>query len=214
MNARGGWFVTFEGIEGVGKSTQVSRAGAVLAATGVEVVTTREPGGTPLAEQLRALVLGRAGEPVTPAAELLIMYAARAQHTANLIRPALERGAFVLCDRYGDASYAYQGGGRGVSDALIAPLATLAQDGLTPDLTLLFDAPVAIALERARSRSGAGDRIEAETIAFFERVRAKYLALARAQPDRFRVFDATRPVEQIAGQVASALLALREGRTP
>ena len=164
MNARGGWFVTFEGIEGVGKSTQVSRAGAVLAATGVEVVTTREPGGTPLAEQLRALVLGRAGEPVTPAAELLIMYAARAQHTANLIRPALERGAFVLCDRYGDASYAYQGGGRGVSDALIAPLATLAQDGLTPDLTLLFDAPVAIALERARSRSGAGDRIEAETI--------------------------------------------------
>jgi len=209
-----GWFVTFEGIEGVGKSTQVTRAAHALAAMHVEVVSTREPGGTPLAERLRSLVLERGEEPVTPAAELLIMYAARAQHTANLIRPALERGAFVLCDRYGDASYAYQGGGRGVNDVLIAPLAKLAQDGLVPDLTLLFDAPVAIALERARNRSGAGDRIEAETLAFFERVRAKYLALARAEPDRFRVLDATRPVEQLAAQVSAALLALREGRTP
>ena len=214
MTARAGWFVTFEGIEGVGKSTQVALARDVLEARGVEVVTTREPGGTPLAEALRALVLGRGTEPVTPAAELMIMYAARAQHTANLIRPALARGAVVLCDRYGDASYAYQGGGRGVGDALIAPLATLAQDGLVPDLTLLFDAPVTVALARARSRSGAGDRIEAETVAFFERVRAKYLERARAEPDRFRVLDATRPVEQLGALVATALEALLAGRRP
>ena len=204
-------FVTFEGVEGVGKSTQVALARDALVAAGIEVVTTREPGGTPLAERLRALVLDHGSEPVTPAAELLIMYAARAQHTANLIRPALAAGRYVLCDRYADASYAYQGGGRGVPDAQIAPLAALAQDGLLPDLTLLLDAPVAIALARARSRAGAGDRIEAETVAFFERVRAKYLARARAEPERFRVLDATRPAAQIAAEAATLLLALRAG---
>jgi dTMP kinase len=177
------------------------------------VVATREPGGTPLAEALRSLVLGaRSSEPVTPAAELLIMYAARAQHTTNLIRPALARGALVLCDRYGDASYAYQGGGRGVADELIAPLSHLAQGGLRPDLTLLFDAPVELALARARSRGAGADRIEAETVAFFLRVREKYLALARAEPGRIRVIDATQSVAVVAAKVEACLLQLLEGR--
>lgn len=206
MNAvRAGRFVTFEGIEGVGKSTQVDRARAVLAARGADVVTTREPGGTPLAERIRAVVLGRGEEPVPPAAELLLMFAARAVHTANLVRPALERGAWVLCDRYTDATYAYQGGGRGVPDREIAGLATLAHPGLVPDLTLLFDAPVGLALSRARGRSGAADRIESETLEFFERARAKYLAIARAEPDRVRVIDATRTADEVAAAVARHL---------
>jgi dTMP kinase len=205
---RPGRFVTFEGIEGVGKSTQVERARAALAAAGREVVTTREPGGTPLAERIRNVVLDHGEEPVPPAAELLLMFAARAVHTANLVRPALARGAWVLCDRYTDATYAYQGGGRGVPDREIAGLAALAHPGLAPDLTLLFDAPVAVALSRARGRSGAGDRIESETLEFFERARAKYLAIARSDPDRVRVIDATRPPDDVAAAVARHLAEL------
>lgn len=208
IGARRGRFVTFEGIEGVGKSTQVDRARAALVATGADVVTTREPGGTALAERIRAVVLDHGDEPVPPAAELLLMFAARAVHTANLVRPALDRGAWVLCDRYTDATYAYQGGGRGVADRDIASLAGLAHPGLAPDLTLLFDAPVAIALGRARGRSSAADRIESETLEFFERVRAKYLAIARAEPDRVRVIDATRTPDEIATAVARHLAEL------
>ena len=204
MNARGGWFVTFEGIEGVGKSTQVSRAGAVLAATGVEVVTTREPGGTPLAEQLRALVLGRAGEPVTPAAELLIMYAARAQHTANLIRPALERGAFVLCDRYGDASYAYQGGGRGFDWDVLSQLEHWVQQGdttlLQPELTVWFDLPPAVAAERLE-KARVPDRFESQSRSFFENVAAGYARRFAVQPQRFVRINA----DQTPAEVWSAL---------
>ena len=192
-----GRFVTFEGIEGVGKSTQLERLRARLAAGGREVVATREPGGTPLAERIRGLVLERGEEGVPPAAELLLMFAARAVHTANRIRPALARGAWVLCDRYTDATYAYQGGGRGVADPTIAALAGLAHPDLQPDLTLLFDAPVGVALARARGRTADADRMESETGVFFERVRAKYLELARRDPDRVRVIDATRDPDAI-----------------
>lgn len=211
MTRTPGRFVTFEGIEGVGKTTQVARARAWLEGRGVEVVASREPGGTPLAEALRALVLGTSAEPIAPATELLIMQAARAQHTAVLLAPAVARGAFVLCDRYVDATYAYQGGGRGVPDAEIAPLARVAQQGLVPDLTVLLDAPVALALARAQARPGAADRIEAEAVAFFERVRAKYLARARAEPDRIRVLDATQDADTLAVAVSRLLGPLLAG---
>jgi dTMP kinase len=207
---RQGRFITFEGIEGVGKSTQLEHLRAALAAAGIEVVATREPGGTPLAERIRELVLHASGEPVPVAAELLLMFAARAVHTENLVRPSLARGAWVLCDRYTDATYAYQGGGRGVADADIEPLARLAQRGLVPDLTILLDAPVATALERARTRRGRADRIEAETIAFFERVRARYLALAAAAPGRIALIDASRGPEAVAADVARAVDAVRD----
>lgn len=199
---RAGRFITFEGIEGVGKTTQIVGVYEHLAAQGRAVVRTREPGGTPLAERIRDVVLGAAGEPVPAAAELMLMFSARAVHTDNLIRPALARGEWVLCDRYTDATYAYQGGGRGVADRDIATLAGLAHPGLAPDLTVLLDAPVQVALARARSRAAAADRIEAETVAFFERARAKYLEIARREPDRVRVVDATRS----PGEVATAIL--------
>jgi dTMP kinase len=200
-----GRFVTFEGIEGVGKSTQVARVRELLAAHGRTVVATREPGGTPLAERIRGVVLGAAGEAVPPAAELMLMFAARAVHTANLIRPALARGDWVLCDRYTDATYAYQGGGRGVPDREIAALADLAHPGLVPDLTLLLDAPVQVALGRARSRGGESDRIEQETLEFFQRARAKYLEIARREPDRVRVVDATRSPDEVGAVIARHL---------
>jgi dTMP kinase len=203
-----GRFITFEGVEGVGKTTQLERLKATLEAAGREVVATREPGGTPLAERIRELVLHETAEPVPVAAELLLMFAARAVHTENLLRPALARGAWVLCDRYTDATYAYQGAGRGVADADIEPLARLAQRGLAPDLTILLDAPVATALERARARRGRADRIEAETVAFFERVRARYLALAAAAPGRMAVVDAGRAPAAVARDVARAVDAL------
>ena len=204
-----GRFVTFEGIEGVGKSTQLELGRAALAARGLVVLATREPGGTPLAERIRELVLEEGNEPVPPAAELLLMLAARAVHSANLIRPALARGTWVLCDRYTDATYAYQGGGRGIDERVIAPLAALAQQGPAPDLTLLFDAPVAVALARARSRAGA-DRIEAEAVQFFERVRTRYLERARHEAARCRILDATRPAAEIAAVVAGHLRELEE----
>jgi dTMP kinase len=203
-----GRFVTFEGIEGVGKSTQVARVRARLEAAGRRVVATREPGGTPLAERIRAVVLGGTDEAVPPAAELLLMFAARAVHTANLIRPALERGDWVLCDRYTDATHAYQGGGRGVPEREIAALAALAHPGLAPDLTVLLDAPVSVALGRARARAGQADRIEQETVAFFERVRARYLEIARREPDRVRIVDATRTPDEVSAAIERQLAEL------
>jgi dTMP kinase len=199
-----GRFITFEGIEGVGKSTQLARLASALEARGVEVVVTREPGGTPLAERIRALVLHDRSEPVPAATELLLMFAARAAHTENLIRPALGRGAWVLCDRYTDATYAYQGGGRGVEDEVIGGLAKLAQRGLWPDLTLVLDAPVAPMLARARAR-GSLDRIEGETLAFFERVRAKYIARATAEPHRMVLIEADRPIEAVTAGITDAM---------
>ena len=206
-----GRFVSFEGIEGVGKSTQLAHARAWLDARGREVIATREPGGTAFAESIRALVLGPAPEPVPPETELLLMFAARSVHTANLIRPALARGAWVLCDRYIDASHAYQGGGRGLATAAIDALAALAEHGLEPDLTLLFDAPVALALARARARAGHHDRIEAETVAFFERVRGRYLERARHAPGRIRVIDAQADEASVAAVVAGELAGIHGG---
>jgi dTMP kinase len=200
-----GCFITFEGVEGVGKSTQLSLLEDWLVARGHDVVVTREPGGTPLAEQIRALVLHNRSEAMPDAAELMLMFAARAVHTENLIRPALARGAVVLCDRYTDATYAYQGGGRGIDDALIDPLATLAQRGLWPDLTILLDAPVAPALERARARSGKADRIEGEAVAFFERVRERYLHRASKEPERISVVDAVGSVAQVSERIAAVV---------
>jgi dTMP kinase len=198
-----GCFITFEGVEGVGKSTQLSLLEDTLVARGLDVVVTREPGGTPLAEQMRALVLHNRSEPMPDAAELMLMFAARAVHTENLIRPALARGAVVLCDRYTDATYAYQGGGRGIEDRLIDPLALLAQRGLWPALTILLDAPIGPSLERARARAGKTDRIEGETLAFFERVRERYLQRAAQNPQRIRVVEAYGSREDVAARIAA-----------
>jgi dTMP kinase len=204
-----GRFVTFEGGEGVGKSTQLGRAAAWLRESGREVVVTREPGGTPRAERLRELLLARSDEPMPPGCELLLMFAARATHVANLVEPALARGAWVLCDRFTDASYAYQGGGRGLPTSLIDALPPLAHPALEPHLTLLLDAPVAIGLARAAARHGtAPDRFESERREFFERVREAYLARARGEPQRIRIVDATGTIDEVQSAVRAALAPL------
>lgn len=200
-----GKFVTFEGIEGVGKSTQVARAAAHLRSRGVEVVVTREPGGTPLAEALRRIVLEPHEEPLDGISELLLMFAARSIHLANLIEPALRRGAWVLCDRFTDATEAYQGGGRGVDLRDVHALERIAQRGRRPDLTLLLDAPVAVAAARARARGPQTDRFETERTEFFERVRAAYLAILAREPGRVYRVDATRGIEAVAQDVAGSL---------
>jgi dTMP kinase len=205
-----GRFITLEGIEGAGKSTVAKFAREWLEAHGHEVTLTREPGGTPLAERVRQLVLDRQGEPITPATETLLMFAARGLHLENLIRPALARGAWVVCDRFTDATRAYQGAGRGVSREWIEQLAAEIQRGLNPDCTLLLDLPVAAGLERVRRRSGAAptDRFEEEPAKFFERVREEYLQLARAEPARIRIIDASGNLESVQQQVSAALEAL------
>lgn len=200
-----GAFITFEGVEGVGKSTQIARAAAHLRGRGREPVVTREPGGTALAEKLRALVLEPGHGPVSPIAELLLMFAARASHVEEVIEPALAAGRCVLCDRFTDATEAYQGAGRGVNPAWIRELAGIAHPGLLPDLTLVFDAPAHVAGARLAGRGAGHDRIEAEDAAFFERVRAGYLAIAKREPARVRVVDATLPEAEIAGRVAAAI---------
>ena len=209
----GGRFITFEGIEGAGKSTVAATLAAELAARGCAVRMTREPGGTPLAERLRSLALERGPEELSAQAETLLMFAARAIHLDNLVRPALLRGEWVLCDRFTDATRAYQGGGRGVDAGLIETLAGAVQGGLEPDLTLILDVPVAVGLERARRRREAGgeavaDRFEAETVQFFERVRASYLQIARRNPRRCRVLDATRPPAEVCAAATQALAKL------
>jgi dTMP kinase len=205
-----GLFLTLEGIEGAGKSTVAAHVCASLERAGVSVCATREPGGTPLAERIRQIVLGRGAEPLTPVAETLLMFAARALHVEGVIRPALARGTWVVCDRFTDATRAYQGSGRGVDAALIESLATAVHGDLVPDCTLLLDVSVATGLARARTRSAAPtDRFEAETAAFFERVRAGYLALARAEPRRFRVIDATAPLSVVESRVGAILAELR-----
>jgi len=200
-----GAFITFEGIEGVGKSTQIALAAAHLRRRGIEPVVTREPGGTALAEKLRALVLAPGNGPVGPTAELLIMFAARASHVADVIRPSLDVGRCVLCDRFTDATEAYQGGGRGVDIGAIRALAGIAHPGLAPDLTLVFDAPETVATARLAERGAGQDRIEAEDRDFFGRVRRAYLAIAAREPDRVRVVDATRHEGGIAAEVAGLI---------
>jgi dTMP kinase len=208
-----GRFITFEGGEGVGKSTQLERAAGWLRASGVPVVVTREPGGTPRAELLRRMLLERSNdEPMPPSCELLLMFAARATHLANLIEPAVARGAWVLCDRFTDATYAYQGGGRGVADADIDALVRIVHPRRQPDLTLLLDAPVELGMKRAQARNGAAgpDRFETERSEFFERVRQRYLERAAREPQRFRVIDAGGTPDAVEAKVRAALAALRE----
>jgi len=202
-------FVTVEGGEGAGKTTVLKALVVALQAAGDEVVLTREPGGTPLAEQIRELLLSPAHEAPVAEAELLLMFAARAQHVAYTIMPALERGAWVLSDRFTDSSYAYQGGGRGLPAALIEALEQHAV-GIAPGLTLLLDLPVAQGRERTRGRElalgGTGpDRIESEQDAFFERVRDAYRSRAQADPERFRVIDASVPAADVAAEAVALL---------
>ncbi len=200
-----GRFITFEGVEGVGKSTQIAHAAEHLRSRGIEPLVTREPGGTVLAEKLRVLVLDPQHGPVGATAELLILFAARASHVAEVIRPALAQGRWILCDRFTDTSEAYQGGGRGVNPAWIRQLAEIAHPGLAPDLTLVFDALAVVTHARLSGRGAGHDRIEAEDAAFFERVRNAYLAIAAREPRRLRIIDATRPAEDVASEVASLL---------
>jgi dTMP kinase len=200
-----GLFITLEGIEGAGKSTVVQWLGEWLRECGHTVRVTREPGGTALAEQVRRIVLERGREQVSAEAETLLMFAARAIHLDNLIRPALAAGEWVVSDRFTDATRAYQGAGRGVEGAWIEAIAARVHAGLTPDCTLLLDLPVSVGLSRARARRGEADRIEAETEAFFERVRAGYLALAQREPGRIRRIDAAAPVAAVQAQVRAAL---------
>jgi dTMP kinase len=202
-----GYFITVEGIEGVGKSTQIETIRAWLETRGRMAVITREPGGTPLAERLRDMVLQPQGESVGSASELLLMFAARSIHLDNRVRPALAEGAVVVCDRFTDATYAYQGTGRGIADAEIAALERLVQGTLRPDLTLLLDAPAEVGLARAerRRRAGGTDRFETERIEFFRRVREKYLERARLEAARFAVIDASADAQEVAARIRDVL---------
>lgn len=204
MDGRGR-FITLEGIEGAGKSTQIASLAELLRARGLEVLTTREPGGSPLAERLRALLLDPDNQGMSETTELLLMFAARSDHLERCIRPALAAGHWVLCDRFTDATYAYQGGGRGIDPVRIGLLETLVQGELRPDLTLVFDLPPELGLGRAKSRAGRADRFESETQRFFEAARAVYLERAGANPERYRVIDATAPLETVTQAVGAEL---------
>ena len=198
-------FISLEGIEGAGKSTLARALETALTERGLPVLVTREPGGSPLAERLRTLLLERDAERITPTAETLLMFAARSIHIENRIRPALERGTWVICDRYSDATRAYQGAGRGVDAALIEELASAVHPALWPTRTLLLDLPVEQGLARARGRKGGGDRFEDEDRRFFERVRARYLKLAADEPQRVRLIDATLPPALVTAGALAAL---------
>ncbi len=202
-----GKFLTIEGTEGVGKSTNLAFVRDWLTARGLEVIVTREPGGTPLAEEVRGLLLSKRDEPVDETAELLLVFAARAQHLAQVIKPALARGAWVLSDRFTDATYAYQGGGRGLSKAVIEQLEQLVQGDLRPDLTLILDIDVELGLNRARQR-GELDRFESETIGFFERVRAAYRQRAHVAPERYALVDAGKTLPEVQAEIDRVLAAL------
>lgn len=201
---RTGRFITVEGTEGVGKSTNIDFLCRLLQDQGIEIVLTREPGGTPLAEELRELLLSPREERVSQDTELLLMFAARAQHIENVIRPALERGAWVVSDRFTDATFAYQGGGRGVDIQSIELLERLVQHDLHPDLTLLLDLDVEVGLKRASARS-VPDRFEQEKVDFFGKVRSAYLQRAENEPHRFAVIDAAVPLDNVQQQISVAL---------
>jgi len=196
-----GKFITIEGIEGVGKSTNIAFIQSQLEAKGIKTLLTREPGGTELGEQLRNLLLH--GGDVSDKAELLMMFASRAQHIEEKIKPALEDGVWVICDRFTDSTFAYQGGGRQLELDWIKQLESLVHEAFQPDLTLLLDAPVEVGRERASKRSAA-DRIEAEDLAFFNRVRDMFLARSK-EFDRYQVVDATQSLEQVQLDIAKTL---------
>ena len=204
-------FVAFEGGEGAGKSTQVVALAAALRARGLDVLETFEPGDTMIGPDVRRLVLGHASAGLSPVAEALLYAADRAEHVEAVLRPALARGAVVLTDRYVDSSLAYQGAGRPLDHDEVARLNTFATGGLTPDLTVLLDLDPAQGLARAGAEP---DRLEVEPLEFHRRVRAQYLALAAADPDRYVVIDAAAPPDQVAAQVAAAVLARLPERTP
>lgn len=201
---RRGKFITMEGGEGAGKSTNMHFVHELLRGAGKEGVVTREPGGTALGEKLRGLLLDKSGDPMAEDTELLLMFAARAEHLAKVIVPALEAGRWVLCDRFTDATFAYQGGGRGITLERIAALEQWVQRGLQPDATLLLDIPVELGAARVRNR-GAQDRFELEKSEFFERVRAMYLRRAAQDPARFIVVDASVELTRVQSALAAAI---------
>jgi dTMP kinase len=203
-------FVTFEGPEGCGKSTQARRLAAALEARGWPARLTREPGGAPIAEQIRAVLLTPENGAMTPGAELLLYLAARAQHTDEVIRPALRAGVTVLCDRYSDSTIAYQGYGHGLPLAEVERMDAFATGGLRPDLTILLDVPVAVGL--ARKRGAEWNRLEGQAVAFHERVRAGYHALVERAPGRFLVLDGERPEGELAEAILAAVLTRWPGR--
>ncbi len=205
-----GYFLSFEGGEGMGKSTQIAVADKFLCAAGQQLVLTREPGGTPLGERIRDLLLDR-DNGMQRESELLLMFAARAEHLARVIVPALEAGKWVICDRFTDASYAYQGGGRGMPEARIKLLEDWVQNGLKPDLTFLLDGSVGVGMERV-GRRGERDRFEQEELDFFQRVRANYLQRAREEPARFVVLDAAEPKAKVSAALIAKLRILLAAR--
>lgn len=204
-----GRFITVEGIEGAGKTTCIDLLAQAIRSCGQELMLTREPGGTALGEDLRALLLGHRHDGMADDTELLLMFAGRAEHLQAKIEPALQAGTWVLCDRFTDATFAYQGFGRGIPAARIRTLEEWVQGERRPDLTLLLDVPVEIGLERAEKRS-APDRFERQALAFFERVREGYLAMAHAEPGRFRIIDAGKTRTEVAAQIESAIQAYLE----
>lgn len=199
-----GKLITLEGGEGVGKSTNLAYIQQTLESAGIDLVVTREPGGTEVAEKIRSLLLTPSDEPIAELAELLLVFAARAQHVEQLIKPALERGAWVLCDRFIDATYAYQGGGRAMSLEVIAQLEQMVLSEVKPDMTLLLDLPVEQGMARARARAEL-DRFEQEKMSFFEAVRAAYLERAAADPERMVIIDASPELELVQRQIKVAL---------
>ena len=199
-----GVFITLEGVEGAGKSTLMAYAAEYYAEKGREVIQTREPGGTKTGEQIRAILLDSNNETLTDNTELLLMFAARMQHIDEVIKPALSSGQVVICDRFTDATYAYQGAGRGLDTTRIEALESWVQQGLKPDITLLFDLDVETGLRRANQRSDA-DRFEQEEISFFERIRNCYLKRAENEPDRFRIIDASQSFEDVKQQIQTIL---------
>lgn len=197
-----GKFITLEGVDGAGKSTQLTWIAEFLSTPGREVIVTREPGGTPVAERLRELLLDHTMQPET---EALLMFAARREHLADVIMPALRRGAWVVCDRFTDATYAYQGGGHGVAAEKLAALENFVHKGFAPDFTLLFDLPIEIARERCRDAGGGADTFEKQWDSFFARVRAAYLDRVRIEPERIRLIDASLSIDAIRTQLRALL---------
>ncbi len=209
MKDKRGIFISIEGIEGVGKTTALEFIREQLDKKNIDYVMTREPGGTPIAEAVRCVLLNHYDEKMSPDTELLLMFAGRSQNIAQVISPALQRGQWVVSDRFTDASFAYQGGGRGVAVTHIEELARWVQGDLCPDLTILLDAPATVGLSRVKSR-GAKDRIEIEGVEFFERIRKTYLQLVEKNPQRFRVINSDQALEQVKQDILRALQPILE----
>lgn len=201
-------FITLEGIEGVGKSTQLKFLASELQSKGISLLVTREPGGTPMGEEIRDILLAHRNERVAPMTELLLMFAARAQHVDTVIQPALKQGKWVLCDRFTDATYAYQGGGRGVPMQEIENLEKFVLNKFHPDLTIILDAPVEIGQQRMQNRSNHVDRFEKEKLEFFERVRKVYLQRAALFPGRYKVIDASLSVSAVQSEIIKIIKTL------